>query len=287
MPPGGGAVWLASFPKSGNTWLRLLLANVLSNQDKPVNINSIPLKGRSLVRRTYIEDVTLIDTDLLTLDEALLLRSRMAAVIIAEASEDENPLFVKTHDAYCTLPECEPLLGRHNRSAAKALYIVRDPRDVVVSLASHMSYPIDEAVRRLCMDDHFIPDVHVVTTHLPQHLQSWSRHVTGWNDQTDVPVHVIRYEDLRDEPVSVFGAAVAFLGLEVPRTKIEQAVRFSDFAELQAQEAQNDFRERPPGATAPFFRKGRASGWVDVLTKQQSAQIVATHGDAMKRFGYL
>ncbi|MES2355332.1 MAG: sulfotransferase domain-containing protein [Pseudomonadota bacterium] len=287
MPPGGGAVWLASFPKSGNTWLRLLLANLLSNQDKPVSINSIPLKGRSLVRRTYIEDVTLIDTDLLTLDEALLLRPRMAAAIIAEASEDENLLFVKTHDAYCRLPECEPLLGRHDRGAAKALYIVRDPRDVVVSLASHMSYTVDEAVRRLCMDDHFIPDVHAVTTHLPQHLQNWSRHVNGWNDQADVPVHVIRYEDLRAEPVSIFGAAVAFLGLDVQREKVEQAVRFSDFVELQTQETRNNFRERPPGATAPFFRKGRVSGWVEVLTEEQSAQIVAAHGNAMRRFRYL
>ena len=279
-------VWLASYPKSGNTWMRLLLANLLSNRNEPISINDIELNTRSLVRRTDIEDLTLIDTDLLTPDESLLLRARIAVAIIAEAAAKQELLFVKTHDAYCCLPDGTPFLGQ--AGPRKAIYVVRDPRDVAVSLSFHMSCTVDKAIEYLSNERFCIPNIEKqLTSQLPQHLLSWSNHVTSWIKQQDVLIHIIRYEDLREEPFSVFSAAVAFLGIDASRERIEQAIRFSDFATLQEQEIQKDFCERHPNSSARFFREGRAGGWIDVLTERQSATIVANHQEAMMQLGYL
>lgn len=282
MPPGGGIVWLASYPKSGNTWLRLLLANLLSDADAPVDINRIALGGPSSVNRTLVEDMTLIDTDLLTRDEANRLRPRVIEGIAANTTER---LYLKVHDAYRTNLDGEPVLGRG--TTRTALYVVRDPRDVAVSLAIHYNCTIDKAIQRLNSDGHVMAkNRHRVTNQIPQALLDWSGHVASWTGQRDLPVHVFRYEDLRADPVGTFSAAMAFLGLDAPWAAVERAVRFADFTELQRQERQAGFCERSSVSTAPFFRSGRPGAWAETLTPAQREAVVTAHRPMMARFGY-
>lgn len=279
----GGIVWLASFPKSGNTWLRLLLANLLSPDDDPVDINSIPLKSTALVYRPDIEDVSLVDTSLLSPGEIDLLRPRVIDSLAAEAT---GCLYVKVHDAYRRNAAGEPLVGRG--AGRVALYVIRDPRDVAVSLSFHNGDSINTAITRLNSRGHTLSDAcDRATSQIPQLLMDWSGHVDSWTGQHDLPVHVLRYEDLRTDPIGTFAAAVAFLGLDVTSAAIERAVRRSDFAGLQRQERQAGFMERWSNSTAPFFRTGRAGIWKEVLTPAQQQAILAAHQPVMARFGYI
>ena len=104
----------------------------------------------------------------------------------------------------------------------------------------------------------------------------------------DAPVrlHVIRYEDLKTRPVETFEAVVRFLGWPHDRAQIERAERLSRFDVVQAQERDVPFCEKSP-RTRRFFRQGRSGAWRDVLTPAQVDHLVRSHGDVMRRFGYL
>jgi len=283
MPGRGGMIWLASYPKSGNTWLRLLLANLLAPDDGPVDINRMGLDSRAMVARHVIEDVVPIDTGLLTLDEIERLRPRVCEAVGASAT---GTTFAKCHDPYRRNAAGEPILGRG--AAAAALYVVRDPRDVAVSLAHHNGTSVGEAIRDLCSEHCLLAsETRGLQDHVPQRLLGWSAHVASWLDQTDLPVHAMRYEDLLADPVASFAAAVDFLGLPATTAAVERAVRNADFAELQRQEGRAGFNERQSRSTAPFFRSGRAGAWTEALAPAEVETIVAAHGAVMRRMGYV
>ncbi|HQT26065.1 MAG TPA: sulfotransferase domain-containing protein [Burkholderiales bacterium] len=278
----GNIIWLGSYMKSGNTWLRLLLANLLSNEAKPVDINDFDLSPRSATRRDDLEELTLVDTSLLSRAELDTLRPRAVEAISAQT---EGLVFLKLHDAYRRGEDGEPLLGQgHSRAA---LYMLRDPRDVVVSLSHHCGIMLDEAINRMNRSSSWNPARY--TMHVPQMPLDWSSNVESWVDQQDVPVIVIRYEDMLADTIGTLGRITDFLGLDLAPGRVEHAVRCADFRALQQQERDAGFRERIPvrGTPAPFFRSGRAGAWREILTTAQEEAIVAAHQRVMQRFGYL
>jgi hypothetical protein len=109
-------VWLASYPKSGNTWLRMLIANLSAKDDRPVDINDLPERGGIASARGPFDYLTLIDSGLLTHDETDALRPRVYEELASGAQDDEydepeavTPIrFVKVHDAYTRTPNGEP-----------------------------------------------------------------------------------------------------------------------------------------------------------------------------------
>lgn len=278
-----GPVWLASYPKSGNTWLRMLLSNLLSDRREPEDINDLSLPSQNLVGRAGIEEQTLVDTHLLTEEEC----DRMRPALMVEAWREavERDVFIKLHDAYRRFADGMPVLGPPARAA---IYILRDPRDVAVSLSFHNGLPMAAAVDRiLSAHTRMGGGRYMSRAQILQPVLDWSGHVRSWTGQADAPVHVLRYEDLRADTAAVFGRVVSFLGLPSAPKEVERAVRHADFRELQRQETEKGFRERQAGSMAPFFRAGRAGGWRDVLTREQVAAIEEAHGAVMAEFGYL
>lgn len=279
---GKGAVWLASYPKSGNTWMRLLLANLIVPQDRPVPINQIELPSHRLMLRSVVEDMTLIDTSLLTRSETERLRPGWAECTIAQATERG---FTKTHDHYRRNDAGQGIFGA--APGMSAVYVVRDPRDVVISLAHHVGGSVDEAIELLNRDMRHRQEPGCHTRRFDEAWSSWSEHVRGWLDQADMPVHCVRYEDLLADTSGAFAAVAHFLGLDAPAGELQRAVDFASFDQVRRQEQANGFKERMPRSTAPFFRSGRAGGWREALSAQQQARIVEANRQVMTRLGYL
>jgi aryl sulfotransferase len=218
----------------------------------------------------------MLDSDLLSHDDIDRLRARVYETI---GMEPEAQRWIKVHDAYTMTPDGEPLFGRN--TARAAIYLVRDPRDVAISLSYHSTTTIDEAIKfmnatdgALCAGRKSLPP------QLRQKLTGWSGHVTSWLDQADVPVHPVRYEDLIADPAACFGAALRFAGRAATTAEIERAIRFADLAEHE-----KGFAERM-SRTAPFFRSGRVGGWRESLTSEQVDAIEQAHGAVMARLGY-
>lgn len=276
-----GLVWLASYPKSGNTWLRILLANlsaVLEGARAGQDINALTLPMEVSNHRDLFLDDTLLDPTLLTAAEINGLRPDLYAYWAAQAP---GPLFVKSHDPYLHTARGGPVVGSAGRAA---VYVVRDPRDVVISYAHHSNSTADAMITVLTDPAAAPPGPEAPFGRLPQRLGCWADHVTGWLDQRDLPVHLVRYEDLLADTPAEFTRLLAFLGINAPAAAVRQAVEFSAFRRLQQQEQAGDFIERH--GDSPFFRQGKAGGWRGMLTPAQIITIETATAPVMDRLGY-
>jgi aryl sulfotransferase len=273
-----GIWWLASYPKSGNTWLRAFLWTLVAQQ--PTDINDLFSLGPFAGSRIRFDHALGIESETLSRDQEANLRPRAFEVWEAEA---KRQLYCMAHDAYYSTPAGEPLFPA---SATRgAVYVVRDPRAVAVSLAYYTAQPIDAAIAS--MDDPArisASSTRRLSNQLRQRLLRWSEHVESWLS-APFPVHLVRYEDLHADPAAAFGAVATFLGLSTTADSITAAVEATSFSRLKAQEREVGFLEKPRRAAA-FFREGRVDGWRQMLTLEQSARIIAAHGPMMQRLGY-
>lgn len=286
-------VWLASYPKSGSTWFRMLLANL--DADRPVDINALRGRGGIASARSRFDEMLLIPSGLLTHDECDRLRPLVYREMARSGSDRtlEDPdapglgvRFVKTHDAWTTTTDGEALLGGA-AAARAAILIVRDPRDVAPSLASHNDQPIDDATTFMAdAAASFCGGTDRQHNQLRQQLPGWSGYHHGWIEQAEVPVHIVRYEDLHADTPGVFARALAFAGVPVDAERIGRAVASAGFEHLARQERELGFREAPAKRREPFFRRGRSGGWREELTDRQARRIEADHAAMMRRLGY-
>jgi hypothetical protein len=276
-------VWLASYPKSGNTWVRTLLANYLAPGDEPVDINDLSDMSRSAGERRSFDDWVGVEAS--ALDQAVVDRLR-PAVYRHMAAEAENDLFIKVHDAW----RCDDRGGAlfPPSVTAAVVYIVRNPLDMAVSCAHHWGVEMEQAVERICDPAYCVANSDSkLADQLRQVLGSWSGHVGSWLDESALPCHVVRYEDLHRDPERALARIVRACGLPYDRARVGRAVEFSDFAELQGQERARGFRERPLAARGSFFRRGEVDCWRDELPEAPAARLAACHRATMIRFGYL
>ena len=278
----GKIVWLASYPKSGNTWVRVFLTNYLRNSDERADINDLD-GGPIASNRFCFDELVGINASDLTPEEIERYRPHIYRYL---AEEEDGTIFMKVHDAFVRNDRGEPLFPPS--VSAGVVYIIRNPPDVAASLAHHYGIDIDKAVFNLCDPAYGLVDsVDRLGSQLRQRLLSWSGHVSSWTGVSDISVRVFRYEDMREDPVSAFSEMVKFIGLGYDSDRLRKAAAFSDFENLQEQEQAGGFRERPLQASALFFRKGRVGSWRDELRSDQVEKLISAHGEVMHRHGYL
>lgn len=272
-------VWLASYPKSGNTWLRCLLQSCLGG-GSAVDINALTV-GQTLARdRAAFDEFIGIAASDLTGDEVL---DWSGAALCAQAAGVEGTLFVKTHDARLRLPGGNWTIPAEPTRAA--VYLVRDPRDVAPSLARHLDCSVDEAIAFMAEPRRLMGRSRSrLAAQLWQYWASWSRNAASWLEPAPFPIHLVRYEQLRAAPEETLTDILAALGMPHPAGTVRAAVAAAALDRLRGQEAAHGFQENP--ASAPFFGDGRTGGWRDVLSAGQVARIEAAHGAVMRELGY-
>jgi len=276
----GGIYWLASYPKSGNTWFRAFLTNLRADSHVPVDINELST-GNIAASRAWLDDVLGFDTADLRGDETEALRPNVYRWHL----RDDAIGYHKIHDAYSITLGGGPLVSRE--ATLGALYLIRNPLDVALSAANHWQCGIDDAIGKMADSSMTLARSRSkLNKQVPQRLSSWSGHVLSWTQAPGLECKVVRYEDMLADPLPTFAAAASFLGLPNDPERVGKAVHFSDFANLARQEAEKGFRERP-AATSRFFRQGKSGDWRDKLSGAQVARLVEAHGEVMRRFGYL
>jgi hypothetical protein len=273
----GNIVWLASYPKSGNTWLRAFLANLVANRSEPVPLADLPRYAVDEADPELFSALAGRPSSELEIGEIAALRPQVHAEIARRA---QGTCFVKTHNMAGRFDD-HPL---HDwQVSAGAIYVVRNPLDVAVSMTYHFGIGIDEAIERLAADN-------VATANdalfVSQILGSWSMHVKGWADMANASVLVLRYEDLIDKPAKQFAKVAKLVGLGGDRVRIERAVRHAGFQSLASLEKKHGFTEAARSGTR-FFRKGRVNEWREALTREQVGRVVEAHREQMRRFGYV
>lgn len=270
-------MWVASYPKSGNTWVRAFLHNLLRDARVPADINSLHEFFLGDTDAKWYQQFTDKPYDQLTKAEQAALR-RQVHTLLTRRSPDT--VFVKTH--HFLGEDCDvPLISMDQ--TVGAIYILRNPLDVVLSVQHHYGMTLDTAIEFMaCNDAHAGGG----GGHVHQVLTSWSNHVRSWTQTASPWLLVLRYEDLLMNPQKSFGRLVRFLGIKPPRDRVKRAIKFSSFKVLRAQEDRHGFHERSDKAEH-FFRSGKAGQWKTVLTSDQVARIVDQQREQMERFGYL
>jgi aryl sulfotransferase len=277
----GGIIWLASYPKSGNTWLRAFLTNFLRHESQPANINALEGGPIAAARHLFDEAVGLEASDL-TPEE---IESYRPSVHRHMAAHSPSTVFLKIHDAFTYTGDGVPLVPVE--ASQGVIYILRNPLDVAVSFARHSNISLDESIRRMA-DESFALASTPSRLHLQlrQKLLSWSSHVLSWVEAPGLRVHVARYEDMHRHPHETFMGIVQFAGLSDDPEWVDRALERSSFASLQRQEQMYGFAGRSPHAES-FFRKGQVGSWREVLTEVQIERLLHDHAPVMRRFGYL
>lgn len=270
-------VWMASYPKSGNTWTRIFLANYIANMDQPVPINNAHriAMGDSIVKTYHMVAGRRIDTT--DIDLTLKLRKLVLGGIVAN-NADIN--LVKTHNARTKARGVNLIPDEVTRSA---IYIMRNPLDMVLSYARHYGMSLEQAVDTVSHPDNANPpDVDNVT----QFLGSWSDHVRSWTGKSAYPVLVLRYEDMLSSPKPAFSKVLEHLGMPIDADRLDRAIRFSSFEELSDQENAQGFVEKSPQSER-FFARGQSDQWKTDLPPQLVRKMKHTHHKVMKKYGYL
>jgi hypothetical protein len=273
----GNILWLASYPKSGNTWLRAFLANLVANRTTAVPLDELPRYGDLEARPDLFTQLGGRPSIELDFAQIAALRPLVHAEIAAAAAKT---VFVKTHNL-AGVHDGHPL---HNPTvSAGAIYVVRNPLDVVISVSHHFGISLDEAIMYLGNESAATENSDLFVT---QFLGSWSRHVASWAALENARILVVRYEDLLEKPAKWFGKIARLVGLDADRGRVERAIKHASFASLAAMERRDGFVEVPIKGKH-FFRSGRANQWRDVLSREQVIRIVADHREQMAHWRYL
>jgi len=270
-------VWLASYPKSGNTWMRIFLANYLMNGKDPVPINQVHRfgMGDAIARMYHMVAGRQIDVN----DPAMILplRDKVLRGIIAN-NADVN--FVKTHYIRRVAYGVNLIPDAYTRSS---IYILRNPLDMVLSYARHHMLSAEEAVYAIGHTDNATVGM---GESVATFLGSWSEHVASWTARAPFPQITIRYEDLLDDPETYFGRVLDHIGMPIDEERLKRSIRHASFKELKKQEKKHGFVEKTPTADS-FFTSGKSGAWKTDLAPELAERIVKDHRATMKRYGYL
>jgi hypothetical protein len=275
------AIWIASYPKSGNTWVRVFIHNLMrelrGQNEGAQDINTL---HEMTVRESHAYRFTnRLGKSVNEATPREIAEARMQ--IQADMVQGESgPVYIKTHNAVAVV-EGFPAVNFDVTLAA--VYIVRNPLDVAVSYAHFGGLPVDPIIAYMADP---AGNIDVGKWHVHEFMGSWSFHTASWLSIPHRPVLLLRYEDMLAAPERSFGRLAEFLRLKPDADQLQRAIKNSSFAELARQEEQNGFIERPKTAEK-FFRSGKAGQWREVLSPGQVKAIIEAHGPMMMRFGYL
>jgi hypothetical protein len=276
-------VWLASYPRSGNTWLRTFIGSLLES------LHAAAPTGIKLLSRATVWEASadgfqaILGRDPFKVDPRELAKARPRVQMML-ATRANGRLFLKTHMAALKVDGEFAI----NWSVTKgAIYLVRNPLDVACSYAPHYGISIDEAIRRMGTRDLVAWGKSMVR----EKVGSWSQNVLSWTGQKlPLQPHVMRYEDMVSKPLETFLGFANYVGTGISEERVAEAIELTKFERLKEQEQEQEHegrRFRPKLSTDAFFRRGKSHQWRDTLTTAQVDGIVADHASMMQRFGYL
>lgn len=270
-------IWLASYPKSGNTWLRAFLANYLFEGDAPASFAAVQRVSSGDSSGPSYAELSGRDPQALSLADYMQTRARHLERI-ARSGAPVN--LVKTHVANARIGGARLIPPQLTR---QAIYLVRHPLDMLVSYADHWGIDPDRAAAQIADPKNAIP---ANSKTAAQFLGDWSAHVTGWTGARDLSVLTVRYEDMLADPETAFTRVLRHIGAPIDRAVLARAIEAASFPVLAAMETAGGFPERGPRQQR-FFREGRTGQWRDAIPAELAERVVRVHRTVMKRLKYL
>ena len=290
--------YLASYPKSGNTWCRVFITELrrlagldsadateaAQQEERELRLNRDLATGSIVSSRHWLDDQLGIDSSDLSWAELDKVRGRAGH---QRALYAECLRYHKVHDAFVS-PDSAGRPVVPVEGCRGAVVVIRHPADVAVSLSHFFSWPLERCVAFL-LDEQagLCRSSKRGGQQVRQFMGTWANHVHSWADQQQIPVLLLRYEDLLAEPQLQFSQLARFLELPAEPELIAEAVRNTSFQTLRSKEEQEGgFHERPDGCER-FFRSGRSGEGKEELTAEQLAQLEEAFAETLEQNGYI
>ena len=279
-------LWLASYPKSGNTLLRCLLSSYFftSNGNFEFNLlNKIPQFPNEKEFYKYKKDIKQI--------------SDIAKYWIPEQeniNKKNKLIFLKTHCALCTINNYS---FTNSQNSIGAIYIVRDPRNVITSLQNHFQLSSKEAYEFLSNKRNALSTIQENKESLYfQPLGSWNDHLNSWVKNKNFPVLKVRYEDLTDSTYETFKKIIQFINKitksndQFNRKKAINSIKNTSFDKLKNMENIKGFNEartnQKTGKKIKFFYLGDKNNYTNILDEKLINKINNSFENDLKTNDY-
>jgi len=259
--------WIASYPKSGNTWLRALISSYYYSEDGKFDENIISRIGQFPEKRHF----TSFDYDQNVVTDT----ARFWLKAQEKINLDKKLNFFKTHNAFGSVNN-NPFTDAKN--SIGVLYVVRDPRNVITSLKNHYELNTEQALKWMQNENNYIYDVHRFKQDGYsdfQFISSWITNYKSWKVQKKIPIKIIKYEELLGETFIVFKDVIEFINKtsgnneKINKDKLKNAVNSTLFDKLKSSEEKNGFSEAITSKTSnkkiPFFYLGPKNDWRKIL----------------------
>ena len=270
-------IWIASYPKSGNTWIRALLATYLNFQKNEFNFNILSNIPRFTQDKFFSSFINLEE-----LKHDPLKISEYWQAAQSRINLDKKIKFLKTHNA-CVSANGNLFTDRTN--SLGYIYIVRDPRSIACSYAKHMNISNENSVKKIINKDLI---GFYGKNNLVEVISSWKINYLSWKKKKKFSGILIKYEDLIDQTENEFTKILMYLKdkiqVDLDKSKIEKTIEFCKFSNLRALEEKNGFSEATNGR---FFRKGQKYSWKTELNSDLQKIIEKNFKKEMIELSYL
>jgi len=289
--------YLASYPKSGNTWCRVFITELrrlagldteettaaAEAEERELRLNRDLATGSIVSSRHWLDDQLGIDSADLRWSELDKVRGRVGH---QRALYAECLRYHKVHDAF-TSPDSAGQPVVPTEGCRGAVVVIRHPADVAVSLSHFFSWDLERCVAFL-LDEQagLCRSSKRGGQQVRQFMGSWANHLRSWTEQDAIPVLVLRYEDLLLAPEQGFQRLATFLELPADSDLIAAATLNTRFDKLRAKEdEEGGFQERPSGCER-FFRSGRSGEGREQLSADQLERLQAAFTPTLAAHGY-
>ena len=281
--------WIASYPKSGNTWLRTLISSYYYSEDGIYTDNIIKKIGQFPEKRHFNEFK--YDQNIITDTSRLWLKAQQ------KINQDKKLRFFKTHNAFGALNN-QQFTDREN--SIGCIYIVRDPRNVITSLKNHYEMNDEQALKWMANEKNFIYDVQNLKKDGYsdfQFISSWETNYKSWIVQKQIPFMIVKYENLLKETYVVFKDIIEFINKttginnKIYKNKLKNSVQSTSFNKLKDNEKKHGFSEaiisKKSNKKIPFFFLGPENDWRKILPKDLKTKLNKTYEKNLKELSYI
>tara|TARA_B100000900_G_scaffold154602_1_gene131266 strand:- start:61 stop:909 length:849 start_codon:yes stop_codon:yes gene_type:complete len=279
--------WIASYPKSGNTWVRALISAYYYSQDGIFTEKAIKKIGQ------FPEKIHFNGFDYNP--EIVTDTTRFWIKAQDRINEDKKIKFKKTHNCLSSINGYE---FTNKKNTIACIYVIRDPRNLITSLKHHYELNYEEALKFMTNEKKFIFDFHKQNDYSDfQFISSWENNFLSWKNQNNFPIKIIKYEDLIRDTFHIFEDLIKFINKilkinkEVDKNKLKKSINSTSFEELKKYEKNFGFSEavssKDNQKTIPFFYLGPDNNWRKILDEEFQKRLNITFSKSLKFFSYV
>lgn len=271
-------IWISSYPKSGNTWVRMFQKALHTDPETGFDLHYLPNSVGICNCKNMYRSVGAPTENFRTLGDVM--QSRVPFQRQLSKAHAGRAVYMKTHAINAPLDGIEmfdPSL------AALAVVIVRNPFDVVASHFSHFGGDREQLIAEINLPNRCIDlgkkDV------LPVMVGSWRLNVLSWIHRNPMPKVILRYEDLHGDDGTLWNSIARDIFCADDPKQIEYAIRATQFGALQQLESETGFREKHKNSDR-FFARGEVGYGYDELNRAERDRIWEPAAPLAERLGY-